>query len=101
MDLLLVGNLPTLQMMTGRAGLTARLAARTATQTPLLLGLVRRRLGITIGRGRLGGVARVLPQPRAQLHDNRLKLGDPRLLLGDQRIPLDQQRLKLTIRLAI
>jgi hypothetical protein len=49
MDLLLVGNLPTLQMMTGRARLAARLAARTPTQTPLLLGLVRRRLGIAVG----------------------------------------------------
>jgi hypothetical protein len=72
-------------MMTLVAALPTPLAIRLATQTALL---VRGLLGIPVRRRGLGGVARVLVKPRAQLLHQRLELGDPHRLLGDQRVAL-------------
>jgi hypothetical protein len=75
------------QVRAGSAGLAAGLTpGGGAAGRPVGLG---RALGQPISRRRLGGVGRVSPQPRLQLHDLRVELADARLKGGDDRVPGD------------
>jgi hypothetical protein len=75
------------QVRAGSAGLTAGLTpGGGAAGRPVGLG---RALGQPVSRRRLGGVGRVSPQPRLQLHDVRVEPADARLQGGDDRVPGD------------
>ena len=95
--LLLVGKLAALKMMALMPRLTARLAARTPPQAPLLLALLRLRrlLCQPIRGGRPRRIPRGLRQTRAQLRDQRIPLSDRRLKLSDPSNPLRQQPVPL------
>jgi len=84
-----IGILATLKVMALMPGPATGLATRAAPEAAILVSL---RLRVPVRRRRLGGVARVLIQPRAQLRDQRLEFGDPLSLRSDQRLQLGIRR---------